>query len=623
MTSEIKPLPVLWRWVTENGVPQEGSREELAEQLASGTLPSFALVWRAGWGEWLPAMQVAELASALPFAPLSERRSARPASDPSAVPPVPISEYPRLRLLAKQASSLSRPPPVLGLRQGGAAFALQPGVAVAFECPERDVVTSQVPAEALLQAARVMTEPTPPLDLGLEAALDAPASGRRGPSPFPPRVLPPDALSAEPFAPAPPSRAALPLVAEFGLEELIDPTPKRSWALWIRAHGLWVAVGTMVFWLIVSFGARWLSAPDAPGSSADPQFAPETTLQPLATARTSVAAVREVPVLGCRIRRAAQKLDDWAMPDVRPGLSSSFTTSSAALSLGYAQSHEQAVGGTLELSTLHFTRDFAEQEQHQIFSVTPFGSGGAFHVEHMGASLAFGRALDSVPPLRIGMKDAALVVGPLERRSEKVWELPAGALISVPEVAAHSLGFTVATRVGRNNGAILVGALSRSGAALSALESVGPAGDYGRPALASGPEQTLLAVARRADAERAGALLLARAPNGQLPLALEPLELFAATSAEPQAPVLGALPDGGFVLMWSQGEGWRRQVRVQRLSSELVPMGAVLELTGPDPALGGATPGALYWAEDQLIALYFVRREEGHSLWASSLGCGS
>jgi hypothetical protein len=52
-------------------------------------------------------------------------------------------------------------------------------------------------------------------------------------------------------------------------------------------------------------------------------------------------------------------------------------------------------------------------------------------------------------------------------------------------------------------------------------------------------------------------------------------------------------------------------------------MGAALDLTTADPALGGATPGALYWVQDQLIALYFVRREEGYSLWASSLGCGS
>jgi len=640
MTSEIKPLPVLWHWVTENGAPQQGGREELAEQLASGALPGFALVWRAGWGEWLPAMQVAELASALPFAPPSERRSAVPASDPNAVPPVPISEYPRLRLLAKQALRLSRPPAgVVGLREGGAARALQTGVAVEFDCPEREVVTSPLPDEALLEAARVMTEPSPPLDLGLEAALDAPASGRRAPSP-----TPPDARLATPA-----SRPALPLVAEFGLEELIDPTPKRSWALWLRAHGLWVAVGTMVFWLIISFAARWLSVPAAPEVSLAPQRAPETALQPLAAARASAAAAREVPVLGCRLRRPAQKLDDWAVADVRPGLFSSPEAAPSAaapsgagaagagmLSVAYAQGHQQAVGGTLDLGTLRFRRDFAEREDYDIFSVMPFGSAGvgsagsagagavSYRVEHRGIPLAYGRVVDGVPPLRLGMRDAALVVGPLERRPEKVWDLPVGAIISVPEVAAHPLGFTLATRVGRSNGSILVGALSRSGAALSRLESVGPAGaDYSRPALASGPEQTLLAVVRRADAERGSALLVARAPNGQLPLVLEPLDLFEASAAEPVAPAIAALPDGGFVLMWSQGEGWRRQVRVQRLSSELVPMGAALDLTTADPALLGATPGAMLWVDQQLIALHFVRREEGQSLWASSLGCGS
>ena len=74
------------------------------------------------------------------------------------VPPVPVSEYPRLRLLAKQT---------------------QLGVATEFECPEREVITSEVPAAALEEAARVMTEPSPPVDLGLDLAVTR-ASQRLG-----------------------------------------------------------------------------------------------------------------------------------------------------------------------------------------------------------------------------------------------------------------------------------------------------------------------------------------------------------------------------------------------------------------------------------------------------------
>src|SRR3954453_405897 len=103
MTSEREPCSALWRWATENGLPREGTEDELVEQLATGQLPGFALVWKMGWGEWLPAMQVAELAVALPFEPIPGRRTARPSNMPGVVPPIPVSEYPRLRLLAKQS----------------------------------------------------------------------------------------------------------------------------------------------------------------------------------------------------------------------------------------------------------------------------------------------------------------------------------------------------------------------------------------------------------------------------------------------------------------------------------------------------------------------------------------
>ena len=46
--------PPLWSWAVEDGEPQMGTEEALIRQLASGQLPPYALVWREGWGEWLP-----------------------------------------------------------------------------------------------------------------------------------------------------------------------------------------------------------------------------------------------------------------------------------------------------------------------------------------------------------------------------------------------------------------------------------------------------------------------------------------------------------------------------------------------------------------------------------------
>lgn len=278
MTSESEPRSALWRWATENGVPREGTEDELVEQLASGQLPGFALVWKMGWAEWLPAMQVAELAVALPFEPISGRLTPRPSNMPGMVPPIPVSEYPRLRLLAKQSLRQTRPsflPPGGRAGQRGPQAA-QYGVAVQFDGPEHEVITSQVPADALLEAARAMTEPSPPLNLGLAAAVDRGSEqGRASGSGLHSRW----ALEAEEEeAPSsgPVSKSAPPLAAEFGLQGLIDDEPEtRNWPVWIRSYGLWIALAALVIGLGVSFAARWLLAP----VSSDPGEQ-QTTSQP-------------------------------------------------------------------------------------------------------------------------------------------------------------------------------------------------------------------------------------------------------------------------------------------------------------------------------------------------------
>lgn len=596
---EIKLEPRLlerqWRWATEEGEPQEGAEEELVAQLASGKVPPYALVWKAGWGEWLPAMQVAELAvAAFPVASVAGARSARPSSIPGSIPPVPVSEYPRLRLLAK-----AHP---LGLPRSR-------------ECPEQEVITSEVPAAAMLQAARVMTEPSPPANLGLDVALER--ASRR------PEAMLPFMPGSDEWSAPPPSRPAPPLAAEFGLQGLLEAAqPQRaSSPPWLRAQGLWITLLALSLGLGALFAARWFAAsprPEAPGSAAS-----GLAVSPPEAAAPVALAPREVPELGCRFEREPVKLDDWAVVDVRPALV--VMPGDTSVALGYAQSHKHATGGLLELETLGFARRFGQTSERQIFSVTPLNANGAisYHVERMGALVAFGRALDTSPPARIGMNDDGIVLGRLDERSEKVWQLPVGTLISVPEVSAHAQGFTLATRAGRATGQLRLGLLSASGAPLSPLEQLATAEwDYGRPALASGPSQTVLAATLRTDPARGQSMLLGRASNGRLPLELSPLDIFGTGEVELSAPALTALPDGGFALMWSQGVGWERQVRVQRLSATLVPLGSPFAVTTPDPALGGSVAGAIQSVGERLVAFYFVRREGGHSLWATTVRCG-
>jgi hypothetical protein len=620
MSSEAELKLPLWRWTTEGGELQAGSEEELIQQLASGELEPYALVWRDGWGEWLPALEVEALSRGFPDSAVPASRRARPSTLPG-IPPVPVSEYPRVRMLAKGA---------LGSWPSGAVSPL--GVAVPYDASE-EVITSEVPLDAMLEAARVMNRPTPPADLGLEAAVE-----RASQHPYPVAFVEHDTPRSGPL-----SRPALPLAAEFGLEALLEsaePAPSR-WPSWLRGHGLWVTITAGALGLFVVLGARWWSvspsirASSAPGAGAsnaeslgkrgsragDPAGA-DQRVTPLSPRGGGAAAHGESR---CSVSSPPVKLDDWAVAEVRPSVL--LLPGGKQVAIGYAQSHKQATGGTLDIATLDFNRGFGQQQERQIVSVTPLGAGErlGYHVERMGALVAFGRPLDVLPPLRVGMSDAGIVAGPLEQRAERVWELPFGTLISVPEIARHAHGFTLATRAGRTpNGYLQLGLLSPTGTALSPLAQIGgPESEFGKPALASGTEQTVLAVTLRSAPSRSPALLLARAPNGQLPLELEPLDIFDDTDVELSAPAVAAFDDG-FALMWSEGTGARRQVRLQRLSSTLAPLGLPVTVSAePDPqgAPGGAGAGTLYNVGDRLLAFFFVKRADGQSLWVSRLDC--
>src|SRR5690349_6055388 len=70
---------LVWAWATEHSAPERASTQQLISWLARGELAPHTLVWRPGWGEWLPALQVVELAAAFPQVTPGNRRVAQAA----------------------------------------------------------------------------------------------------------------------------------------------------------------------------------------------------------------------------------------------------------------------------------------------------------------------------------------------------------------------------------------------------------------------------------------------------------------------------------------------------------------------------------------------------------------
>jgi hypothetical protein len=251
----------------------------------------------------------------------------------------------------------------------------------------------------------------------------------------------------------------------------------------------------------------------------------------------------------------------------------------------------------------------------------------AFHAEREATSFADAGTLDAERSIRVGVSSRGVLAGPLEGQPNLVWELPRGSVSSVPALATAGGALTIAMLVGSREGPLRVGVMSDKGERLSELGQIGDSrARFGRPALASGGGTTALAVAARAREGSRQALWLARADAGEPPLVLQPFEPMpdepmGGGGAELDAPALAALPGGGFALLFTRGQGWKRSVRLQRLSSTLAPLDAPVDVTTPDPAFRGASAGALYWMNDRLLVFHFLDRNGGSSLWVSSIEC--
>ncbi len=218
-----------WSWVGEDGTEHAGDESELSFALSSEELPVHTLVCKKGWGEWLPAMQVAELQWALPAGRADNPR--KPAMGRKPKPPVEL--YPSLKKRARDIargiidpaaeSSLSLPsitrPPAARSR------AELDRVHQAFSASDQDEPTLQIDADALdyafeqLQEGRAVTEES-------QAAAESPVarpsrqdSTRERPAP------PPSSGKKAPARPATASKPKLSLSARKARKQAPHKTP--------------------------------------------------------------------------------------------------------------------------------------------------------------------------------------------------------------------------------------------------------------------------------------------------------------------------------------------------------------------------------------------------------------
>jgi hypothetical protein len=107
----VNEKPEDWRWVGEDGVEKPVTEQELIAELSSESLPNYTLVWKKTWLEWLPAMQVSELAWALPSGKADDPVKPRERAQAMVPPAPPLYRYPVLKRRAANLRS-DRPAPL-------------------------------------------------------------------------------------------------------------------------------------------------------------------------------------------------------------------------------------------------------------------------------------------------------------------------------------------------------------------------------------------------------------------------------------------------------------------------------------------------------------------------------
>jgi len=671
-----------WRWVGEDGVERTVTEQDLIAALSSETLPNFVLVWKHGWLEWLPAMQVSELSWALPPGKADEPAKPREKDSALAPPPPPLYRYPVIKRRAANLRSDRPPgarpephpprpptkkaeitlpgpgpfdPPTLPLESAlldesaplktASADASQPGI----EEVDIDSLKHSDPVAAL-EIPTPDSDPATELDdAEVEAASDPDVSlVPSGPDAAPTRYghdddaetrvraakAPTEPQYVGPHAPPAPERTReaqtepeLPKVPPPPEPDETAPPVLRLLRMFAdprrRALSLYAAGGCVVAVFLGSLFLGLRSTPDA----AEAPSAEASVAAPSASAAprpSPSAASTSRASLGapCAVVTAAMKVADWANPAIVPVFAP--IPDSSRIAVGLAQSDIYAIGITIDPKTLDPDQVFREYRRTKLTSVVPTTSDRRLHFQVTRADKQFdaSRVVDAAPPFSIGV-----VAGGVARRigdgdPSVVWPFDDAAPMTVPRlVSIAGVGHAVTFRRGDRGGRVLFGWLTPKGERKSKLVEVNAGADQlGTPTIAAGGHAVVVAFAARHGADSPWGVVLSQVRDGEMPGAVVHFELPAGgPGGDAISPSATAIGNGRWLVQWTEGSSGNRVVRAQTLAPDLSPTSDPVNLSPPGVNAG---QGSLFSRGDTAAILFYVQRERGaHELWGASLDC--
>ena len=638
-----------WRWADADGVQNVVDEWELVASLSSASLPHYTLVWKQGWDNWLPACQVAELASAIP--PDKVEKPVAPKIDASRrePPSPPVDRYAAYqardagaKLLGKSARSPTRPPPPPGTAPGigpgarGRGSAMTPPPMARPRAPMPTLVEPHAPpATATLRPPGAV--PPPPRavpthrELPKATAIPTPIPAIPGARPRRDEVveLEPDELVSAPAHEPPTMPIATPGPIELREkpEILMPPPPVATPSAQMPAVPLPPpprvpsvrAKPPSNVWLLVGIGGLAMGLVIAVGAIIITSRTPTPT--PLPSSSGVGSGSGEAALKPCTLAVPAKKLAPSIFHGIPPYVSGDPESERAAV--GFAASQNRAVGLTIDLETLALDQKLSEESREPITGVVPMTASGklSFAIDRESTGLQFARSIDAKPPITVGIADdgfASVAGGGVPKT---VWPGSQERRITEPRVAqVAEVGFAVTFRRGGQTGEVVVGWLTANGARKTDLSPVSTSRKYlGTPVIGANDRDVLVAFAARQSNNAYWGLHVATAAHGELPTKARPFSIPpGGLGAEAISPAAAGLAGARWILQWTEGSTGNRQVRLQTLAQDLIPIGDPLTLS---PKEANAGQGVVWVRGERALSLFLVKVGSGHELWGAALRC--
>jgi GYF domain 2 len=499
-------------------------------------------------------------------APIAPAPMIAPLAPVGAPPPAPVAA----------PAPAAAPAPV-----AAAPVAVAPNAIVPVSDPDNDAPTQ-------IQASPLENAPLPAWDVDQELPTNAP-----NPNLPPPPQMP--TVGATPMAPA---VAAAPYAA---YQSYAPPKKKSALPLILAGLAVLGLFGAVGVGALVYF-KPWQSVATAPAKTA--ATAPET----------AKPAAKPAPTR-CVVTAEAKKLAPSVLPGVPPYVA---TIGTDKVAVGFAGSTNTGVGLEIDASTLESRIITSSPGAQKVVGVVPIAEKPGFVIDRAGGSLGVPHTIDATTPFVIGFGPRGYSRQAKDGTLDTVWPNVANESATEARVASvDGVGHAVAFRTG---GKVRVGWLKPDGSEKTDLGAVdGEGARVGNPTIATNDGSVLVAFAARASNSAPWTVKIATARHGDVPTKSARWELPpGGPGGDAIAPVAAGLPDGRWILQWTEGASGSRVVRVQTLDEKLEPIGDAATISAAGKEAG---QGVVAVNGSRAASLQLVKGSTSYELWGTALEC--